>query len=332
MARASVNQVVLFQETPSAPWRAFTSVRCTMTPKIETDKIVSAGQRFATSTYLKKEWSEASIDGVLDYTEARALLSWLMTETTSGNVRSYTTGQARTRNLTVGDATTAATIREAFATSAEFTFGRSSGDASVKMSLIGGQWNDGDTLPSHTALPPHPISATHVSVYVSDTLDGLRAYSNDESSVLKATVKLDKVRDPLWLLNGAPSHSGAVETVIDGSVELVVEANGYGLDVLNRLRSGATHYIRIIAREPLPAGMIGANGGSWLQFDLAVQASDVSRGDQESVYASTVMLNIVTDADGFSHDISLQDMPWTPVAPAPAAAPVSDAGSTPAGS
>lgn len=286
--------------TPVAATARFGAVSATLTPTASREAIRPAGQRFASTLYTQQEWSEGSIEGVPSYTEIGALLDWAYgVGASDGDDTVWTIGAGTTKTLEFGDQVQAAQVPGCFLTGLSLGWGRNSGEATVSGDIVGGKWNDGHTLTSGTTVPaPAPIEASQVCVFVDDTSGTLG--TTQLVDAISVSIDLSDLRAADWRLDCTkPSISGSVETAPTGEIELLVEATAAGRAFLTDLRTGATRYLRVRAT--------GAD--DILTLDFAVQVSNTDRVDEENVYASTVTLTIVEDANGFSHEARLAPVP-----------------------
>ena len=238
---------------------------------------------------------------MLDYAEIGSLLEWAMKKVDTVDngdgteTATFEVGPGRLRDLEYGYLLYASKVDACFLTSLNFEMGRNAGDVTVSADMVGAQWLETPRMTEGVvASVPQPAAPAHVRVYIASTLAGLDTAMPSQST-MKATVNLGSLRDPLWLLNGNPSHAGATETAVDGSVELLVLADQAGRGWLDTLRIGATKYVRIVVGQ----------GRNEVEFTFAVQASDHTRDEQDAVYAVTAPLNIVRDANGFSNSIKV---------------------------
>ena len=317
MARATVSQRPQFGvESALGSTASCTHVLratdLTIKPKIDVKEITAGGARFRTGTYVAKDSSEGKIEGVPCYRELAYLLALAFapdatpTETVADTVWTYTFGiddapASWTCQYGQTGAGNAAQVTGVIATGIELSWKRSSGDAKVSVDVLGQLFADGATLTANpVATDTEVVNGTHVSVYL-DT-----AYANlgdtKLTSVLAVDVKLPSIRDGVWFLDSAKtSWADVVSKLVDGSVELNIEANTVGQALLTSLRDADVSYLRIEAVGPA----IDVDNDHKLTIDLAVTGKDHDRQDEEAVYAAKHILQVIEDADGFSHSVTL---------------------------
>lgn len=308
---ASVNQRAQWgTETSSAVAvpadRTFRATSLTFGPKFDVGNVRPSGMRFRTINYVKKEWSEGSIEGIPCFNELPDFLTWSLgpaTTVDNGDGTQTSTWEASTgttRTIQIGDDTSAAQVVGCFVKGFSLGWGRNSGDATLNADVVGGRWDDSRALtPDPSILPVLPVVASEVSVYVATTRAGL------DSGLLPDAIKVDfstgDMRDAVWTLDASyTSLSDIVPLAMDdASVEMLVKANATGKAFLAALRNSDTWYVRVEANGPQPRRF---------RMEFAVQATDHTREDTDGVWAATVPFAVVQDADGFSHSFEMIDV------------------------
>lgn len=294
--------------TAVAATAKFGSVAVTIDPKVDTDSITPQGEKFATAVYRKHDYSEGKFDGVPCFTELGTILRWAYGDPaaavavgTGAWEHEFTIGSGAPRTVEFGDGTNCASAAGVFVAGIDFAWGRNSGDAKVSGKLIGGLWDDSDTITAGLTAPAaQPIEAGMVSVYVDDSWATLG--TTVLSDTLSIAVKLDDLRDADWRLNAAlPSIAGSVAKAPKAEIEIVAEATASGRALLAALRSGVTKYVRVEA----VGAAVGDTGFNTLLLDFAVKAADHSREDADGVYTVKATLQVVTDSAGHNHTATL---------------------------
>lgn len=282
---------------------AFRSKSVTLTPKPDTAQLRAAGSRYNTAAWLKREWTEGSLEGPLDENDFAPETAWIYGEPDSDEALGiltsvYTATAGPSRTLEYGDSTAASKIAGCIVTDAEYSFGATTGEATVKANFVGGVWTDGVTLNGGVEIPEtKPMTNHKVRIYMDDTLEDIG--TTKLTNALKLTYKTGDLRAPVWTIDAdAPSFSGQVETASDGaSVELVLIATTGARALLTTMREGGTKYVRV-----------EWDGGAdkTAVFDFVLKPTDHARGEEEKVFAVTVPFTVVEDSTGFAHSVT-----WT---------------------
>ena len=305
---AAVNQKAQYgtESTPGTPVAAgelFRASTVTLGPTVYVETVRPSGSRFASTTYVKKEYSEGSLEGVPCFNELPGLFNWAFGPCENDGEESpythtWTVGAGETRTIEIGDATAAAKIPGCFVKNLTLEWGRNSGDAIVSADIVGGVWTDGVTLTAApTALAVLPIEAHTVSVYCDSSAAALG--TTLLSDALKVTINTGDLREMVWTLDSSkPSFSDRVDLPLgDAQIELMVKATAAGRAFLADLRTGDTKYLRVKA----VAGSVN------LVLDFAVKAADHTREESDAIWATTTTLQVAEDEDGFSHEFVLTD-------------------------
>lgn len=308
---ASVNQrtqwgAEVIPGTPVPADRTFRATTVKVGPSFDVGNVRPSGVRFRTVNYVKKEWSEGTLEGVPCFNELPDFLKWALgaPSTTDNGDGTFThvfmASTGTTRTLEIGDATAASQVPSCFIKGFDLGWGRSSGDATLKADIVGGKWADGVTLTADPVVEQVlPITGSTVSVYLST--ERIDLGTQQLADALKVDFKTGDMRGPVWTLDATkPSLSDIVPLAMDSAqVEVLVKANGTGRALIESLRTTDTLYMRIEA----------AGAGPYLlTIDLAVQVIDQKRDDQDGVWAATVPFAVIEDETGFSHQFRITDI------------------------
>ncbi len=258
-------------------------------------KFQPTGQKFSSIVVPGKEWAEASVKGVVSYSEIIYIMNGLLAAaapvqngaTTAWTTTSKPAGRAadtvKTFTIEQGDANRAQRFSYAVFSEGVFTFNRASTDFTGK--IFGQAIADAVTLTaSPTGIEEKPVIPNQVDVFIDSTSAGIG--TTKMLRVLEAKISITNRFGPLWVLNSAlGSFAAHVELDPVVSVDLQVEADAQGMALLSTLRAGTTQYLRVKATSPDLAG-VGFNYS--VVFDIACKVSGVSTySDQEGVYAIT---------------------------------------------
>lgn len=156
-------------------------------------------------------------------------------------------------------------------------------------------------VPSAIAL--NPLVPSLVSVYL-DTTSGSIG-TTKLTGAMMAGLKVGGRYAPFWNLDDSEeSWATIVESEPSAEVTLTAVANSQGRTLLERMRDGATRYIRIEAL----GGTIESSNRRRFRFDAAVQVvGGPDPGDQDSVYADSWTLRPIEDASlGYAFKVSIR--------------------------
>ena len=273
------------------------------TPNLEFNGFRPHGGKFKSSLVPGKDFTAASYDGLLTYSEIVYILSGLVSyaapvqqgATTAylwtHSPATYSEDVVKTYSFEQGSA----------ARAHEFSYGVFSGvnieitrdAATISGSIFGQGLVDGATLTSSpTAIENTPVVPKHVSVYVDTTSAGLGA--TKYTKVLKSTAKFEGKYGMQWAVDAAnTSFKDAVETEPSGQVTLQVETDSTGMGLLGVARLGQTRFIRI---EAISDQLAGTAFPYKMTLDFAAQVSGISElTDADGTYAIEYTFDAVHD-------------------------------------
>lgn len=275
-------------------------------PSISVDKsnFRPIGSKFNALSVLGKEWSEASISGRATYTELQYIFSSVIN---TGVVTAPVAGTSQwvfTPSTRADDAPKTFTVEHGSGVRADrFTYGLitevslsfSRDSIEVSGSMMGRAIEDGITMTSTGVTSPNliPVNPTQVSVYLDDSAASLG--TTKLTRMISGEFSLGSRFGPVWVLDAAnPSFVNHIETEPDLTATMTLQADAFGMGLLNTLRDGSTKFLRIEAI----GGIIGATTEKYrLTIDLAGKISDTGGfSDQDGVYAIEFSLIGVHDA------------------------------------
>jgi len=263
--------------------------------QVDMQEFRPTGQKFASIITPGKEWVEASLSGVGSYTELAYLFSGILVASSgvqNGATTAYdwtfkpaarSADTTKTFTIEQGDAVRA--HRFSYALPTELTLGFSRDGVELGGTMIAQALADGVAMTAApTAVEEKPILPTDLDVYLDSTSAGLG--TTKLTRVLSADLTIGDRFNPVWVLNSAlGSFASHVEAVPDVTLEMLVEADSQGMALLNTLRSGGTHYVRVQATSD---DLAGTALPYRFQFDMAAKISDVSDfSDEDGLYAIT---------------------------------------------
>lgn len=285
--------------------------------KILTASQIAPGQQASTTPYRAsgfkvnnvvvrgKEWTEAGISGPLTYTEPVYFLNSLMKAVTTPAVPTNTptatvgkrwvfnsspNSEDTIKTLTVeqGSTTRGKRFGYGIVTSWGFTANRDS--VTQTGSLMGQLLEDPftmTTLASAAEIPLIPVLPDHINLYIASTAAGL-----DAASVLNRgfefTVGIGNKVAPVWPLRRAnTSWAAPVETPIEYTASITMEADTEGMALLTNFRANTKVFIRLQAQgAQIEAGTPGVY--ELFQFDFCGFISEPGGyGDQDGVVSKT---------------------------------------------
>jgi hypothetical protein len=308
--RATIGQtqqigVETTEGTSVAANKQLQSLSFALSPQIETQRFKPMGAKYDSLVIPGKDYSQADISGFATYEELQYLFASALVKVTPTTV--LTTGKLWTfepSNITEdvvatytveqGSSVRAQKAVGVLVTDFDITFTRDS--VEVSGTALGQFFTDGITLTATpTALPLLPVLPSTVSVYLDTTFAGLG--TTKLLRVLEAEWAVGSRFGPLWTLNGAlTSYAAHIETELDATLRLLLEADSTGMGLLTNLRAGSSVFVRIEAI----GNVIGAGTAvNKLTIDLPVKVEEVSSlDDSDGVYAVEYNCRIVQDATG----------------------------------
>jgi hypothetical protein len=275
-------------------------------PAIQVDmqRFRPMGTKYATVEVEGKEWVEADINGVADYTEMTYLLSSLLVTPAAPAVTDVTAYTwTWTPSSTVEDTVTTYTVEQGGAVRAhKFSYGVISeleidlkrDGCETSGSMLGQRISDGIAMTvGPTTVTQKPILPTDIDVYMDPTSGALG--TTKLTRVLNANIHISDRFGPVWVLNTANnSYVATVETEPSAELTLLVEADAAGMGLLTQLRAGSTKFVRVKATSPDLAG--NATAFYSFQWDAAVKVKDVGNfSDEDGVYAIEWTMDMVHD-------------------------------------
>lgn len=231
------------------------------------------GSKFNAVSALGKEWTTSALSGSATYTELIYALASVIGNANVVNTANvytwgftanpYTSDNVQTYTIEHGSSVRADQFSYGLITEFNMTFNRE--NVSLGGSMMGRAIVDGFSMTSAasvTALPLVPVIPTQVSVYLDN--EGGSFGTTKLTRMISTEFAMAARFAPLWVLDAAnPSYVTHIETAPDSHVAMTLEADAQGMGLLNNLRAGDVHLLRIRA--------IGANiaGGS-TPFSLTI--------------------------------------------------------------
>lgn len=313
--RSTVSQLVQvgIETTPGTPVAAtkkLTALSIDPSASFEIDRFRPRGYKFDTLTATNKESVEADLEGQPTYSEIIYPLSSLLTTpvttqimdgaTPTGAYRHIFTpavsAEDTPKTLTVEVGSSFRAHRFAYGLVTEMGLSFSRDEVSLDGAMIGTKLEDGITLTSSgvTTVDLVPILPTQIDVYMDNAFGGLG--TTKLGRVLSTEVSIGDRYNPLWVLDSAKeSWVAHIETAVDATMSIVMEADAQGMALLQAARSGDTRFFRMKATGPeIYDGAVTVN--YLFQIDLAGKIDDVGDfSDADGVYAVEFTFRIVYD-------------------------------------
>lgn len=282
--------------------------------KVDMQRYRPTGTKVETIIVPGKEWTEFDLSGMAQYSELHYLLAGVFganqvsqpsTLDTSGKKWMFSLeprdiDEVQTYGAVKGDSNFAEEYSYLLATEVNIDFSREG--LKIDGNFIGHEAEFGGTLPHPvTSIPEFPVLPTEVSVYLDTTYGALGANKLTRALMLKQSIG-DR-HNPVWVLDAAePSFVAHVETAPKFEVELTLEANTDGTDLIDSMRGGDT----LFARIDCTGGDLAGSSTAYHQFqqDFALKIADVDKfSDEDGVYAIKYTLAVVSDAvDGLTYE------------------------------
>ena len=202
-----------------------------------------------------------------------------------------TRGPDTYRTYTVEQGSAAGAKRFAHALFTALTMGFTTEDVTVSGALIGQKPTRGITMtPNPVALPMVVMDPNDVLI----TADA--AYANIGTTALEralsATFATGAKYNPLWVVNrNNPSWATVIESPVDATLGLVLEANTQSNQFLTRFEAGDVSYVRIEVLGP----DVEAGQPHLFRADFAASVENLTEGDQDNVWADTWAFRLVDD-------------------------------------
>lgn len=290
---ASIFQIVNIgvESTPGTPVAANKRLSGLMIEpqiKLEGKKWRGSGYKYPTVAAVGKEWTEASFEGPITYTEIVYPLSGVLGTaviTGAGAAKTWTftpvsAGADAPKTFTVerGDATRAFEFAYGLFNSLKMEFGREGCELSGTM--LGQEIDDGITLTaSPTAIALLPVIPEDVAIFMEDTAAALSGATQLERVVTAEWEIADRYSTPFFL-NGNRSFDVHVEREPKLTAKLKMEKDAVGMGLMTQMRAGATKFLRMQGI----GGAISGGGNYTLTVDIAGKIiDDPTFGEEEGV-------------------------------------------------
>lgn len=275
------------------------------------------GAKFGTVQALNREWVEGDMSGQPTYDEVIYPLAGVFGAPVSSSILdgatptqafqhvfSPKTDQADsplTFTLEQGDAVQAEKMAHLLFTGFSLDISRSG--VSMGGSFFAQAIQKAITLTSGLALPAalNPILPGHFSLYTATSAANLGTTQTQLLRVISGAPSVDGRYTPSWFVNSAlPSFATFAEAAEGPTADmgLTVEADAAGMGLLDRLRDGATTYLRLEAK----GGANIYNAGTQLNlqhrfcWDMAVKAREVDTwSDEDGIWAIPFTFQMVHD-------------------------------------
>lgn len=308
--RTSVTQVVQIgvETTPGTAvaanrklpsWQLGTSIEGDFT------KTQAAGLKFPSIFSPGKEWTSAKLSAQPTYDELVYLLSSVIAyaapvqqSATTAYLWTSTPASAAEdtiKTFTVEQGSSARAHKFAHGIVTDFTLKGDRSKLELSGTFLGQRITDGITLTSSpTSIAQLPMLPGEVDIYVDTTSGGLG--TTKLSRVLSWELGVKNRFSPLWVVDSAQSSFvTVVETAVEATLKLRVEADSAGMGLLTPMRSGSTRFVRLKATSPQLAGTAIPYS---MTFDMAGQIASTPGeiGDTDGVYALDWTLAAVHDA------------------------------------
>lgn len=273
------------------------------TPNLEFNGFRPHGGKFKSSLVPGKDFTAATFEGLLTYSELSYLLSGCMAyaapvqqgATTAykwtHTPATYAEDTVKTYTFEQGGAVRAHKFD--YGVIAGFGFEITRDAATISGSIFGQELTDGITLTaSPTAIENTPVVPKHVSVYLDTTSGGLGG--TKLSGVLKTQGSFESKYAMQWAVDAAnASFRDSVESEPTAQMKLLVEADSAGMAHLATARLGQTRFIRV---EAVSDQLAGTAIFYRMTFDFAGQVSAVGElGDSDGTYALEYTFDAVHD-------------------------------------
>jgi hypothetical protein len=269
--------------------------------------VTTGALKFTTGAVLGQEWTSTKVSGVPSYDELTYLLSSLIKKVTPTTVdtsaRTWTiapTSDAedtiQTYTIEQGSAVRAHKSVYNFMTDMTLKGDRKSA-LDVSGTFLGKQFTDGITLTSSPTTVGSQVMMMpgEVSIYQDTTSAGLG--TTKLSRVMSWELSMSSVRAPIWVVDAAESSwSVPVETAIDMTFKMTLEADATAMALLTSMRAGTKSFIRINATSPTSAGATTTKYA--MLWDLCAVVSEAPKElkDVDGVYAIDWTFKAVHDS------------------------------------
>lgn len=287
--------------TGVAATRRLGSLGVEMGVNVDIKTIRPVGQKYASSTALGKEWTEAELSGSPVYTELPYLLASLISAPTTQAITDGTVATGATRwtfdsttfgadaplTLTVEQGDRVRAHRAVYGLISELTMEWSREEIELDGTMLARRLQDGILLtPGATQLPQVPVRPSELSVFLDNTAAGLGTTKLGRAISGEWSIGGDRYL-PVWVVDAAQdSFVGHVEGEPEVTSALSLQANAQGMESLVRMRAGGTAFIRLHAVGPViyTAGAVTVRHE--LILDTAAQVTEVEQfSEEDGIYA-----------------------------------------------
>lgn len=274
--------------------KKFISIGVEPAVQVEPYRFRPMGQKFASLVVPGKEWVEADIAGVGNYSEIIWFLASVLNYDGAPSVVD-TTGQqwtftpnassedtVKTFTVEQGGVVRAHKFTHGLVTQLEITLTRDS--CEISGTMLGQALQDGITMTASPTTPPEtPMVPTDFDVYFDPTFGALG--TTKLQRVLSVTLTIGDRFAPVWVLNSAEdSFVATVESEPTAEVTLLMEADAEGMAQLTQERAGTTKFLRVHGISDQLAG--GTTQAYEFMWDAALKVKDVGDfSDEDGVYA-----------------------------------------------
>ena len=216
------------------------------------------GMKFATLAMTAKDSTEASIDGILDYSNIVYMLAGLInyagTPTQQGTFTAYkwtfnpdTDGPDTIKTYTVEQGSSVRAQQFEYGTVIGWGFSFAAQDSSIKVSgdMIGTQLRDGITKTSTpSTVVAVPATPNQCTVKTATTQAGL-AGASPLTRVLEVEFNFADKAGPVFTVGTQPSFVATVETVPELGGSLTLAADSVGMGYLTAANAGTKTWLQI---------------------------------------------------------------------------------------
>jgi len=273
--------------------------------KMDPNRFLPMGQKYASIVVPGKEWVEAKIDGVGSYSELIYAFASCMVAPSAPSVTDVTAqtwtftpsaiaeDTVKTYSVEQGGVVRAQKFSYGLITEIEIDINRD--QVNVAGTMMGQRISDGITMTSTpTAIIEAPILPTDIDVFMDPSSGALG--TTKLTRVINANFHLNNRFGPVWVLNTAnTSYVAHVETEPTAELKLMQEADTEGMQNLTQMRAGSSKFVRLKGTSTVLAGNTTAVYS--MQIDMAAKVKDVGDfSDSDGVYAIEWTFEIVYDA------------------------------------
>lgn len=261
--------------------------------EIEANQFKPAGFKFPTISVVGKEWVEAELSGTPTYTELIYPFSSILGYQSPTQVNPPTgvayqwifepkanaPDSVRTFTVEQGDGTN--NERFTYGLVTEFGMNISREEIEIEGTMLGRRLEQVATLTSSpSTVRLEPILPTQVSVYLDTSHTTL---GTTKIRPISVEWKISDRFSPLWVLDADIDSFAAVnEAEPDTEVNILIEADGPGMSLLNVMRTGSKAFLRIKALGPT---IEGTTRYEFTMDACIVVADSAEFSDEDGAYA-----------------------------------------------